>query len=350
MKPVAVIGMGLSPEDLMDVHRRLIRQADILVGGRRHLDSFPDHTGTKYTLTRDLNETVQFIKASMKEHSVVVLASGDPLFYGIGACLIRSLGRDNVLIYPNITAVSGAFSRIKVPWHDAKIISLHGRNRPEKLLEATAGADKVAVYTDPERDPAWLARYLLEHDMTDFRMWVLEQMGSPKEVIAEYSLAEAEKKRFRDPNMLILIRERARADQALPLYPGMPEHAFVHEGGLITKAEVRVIALSKLRLEPGHVFWDLGAGSGSMAIEAAVFVRFGAIYAVEKEPKRIQHIRANKERFGVPHLHPVQTTLPEGMAHLPPPDRVFVGGGGKRLPEIIVQAAAFLGEDGVMRK
>ncbi|MFY9943957.1 MAG: precorrin-6Y C5,15-methyltransferase (decarboxylating) subunit CbiT, partial [Desulfobacterales bacterium] len=133
-----------------------------------------------------------------------------------------------------------------------------------------------------------------------------------------------------------------------PLFLGMPDEQFDHQNGLITKAEVRVLALSRLQLRPSDTLWDLGAGSGSLAVEAAVFIRSGLIFAVEQNPERIQQIRRNAARFGVSNLSAVQAVLPEGLEPLPDPDRIFIGGGGRNLGAIIRQAASRLKPGGRM--
>ncbi|GBC64044.1 bifunctional cobalt-precorrin-7 (C(5))-methyltra nsferase/cobalt-precorrin-6B (C(15))-methyltransferase [Desulfonema ishimotonii] len=348
MKPVSVIGLGLSPKDLTDAHLALIRQADVLVGGKRHLAFFHDVSALKRDITRDLKGAVAFIRNHMAERSVVVLASGDPLFYGIGALLIRSLGPENVRICPNISSVSAAFARIREPWQDACVLSLHGSFDRPVLLKALARSDKIALLTGPDRSPAWLAAFLLEREITDFEMCVLEQMGTETEQVAWYDLPLAAGHPFADPNVVILKR-RPDARKPVPFYPGMPDHHFEHQRGLITKSEVRAVTLSKLRLcAAPHVMWDLGAGSGSVSVEAALMMQNGEVVAVEQHPDRVAQIRTNREKFGAVNLSVVEAVLPDGLGSLPRPDRVFIGGGGKNLGTIIRAAASRLSENGVI--
>jgi len=136
MKPVNVIGIGLSPKDLTQEHLDIIKSADILVGGKRHLEYFKDSSADKKEITKNITGAIDFVKDRMGENAIVVLASGDPLFYGIGSLLAKSLGSDNVVIHPNISAISGAFSRIKESWNDAAVVSLHGRDSETDLLSA----------------------------------------------------------------------------------------------------------------------------------------------------------------------------------------------------------------------
>jgi precorrin-6B C5,15-methyltransferase / cobalt-precorrin-6B C5,C15-methyltransferase len=147
---------------------------------------------------------------------------------------------------------------------------------------------------------------------------------------------------------VVLKRRHDSPDRKRPLLLGAPDAWFEHEKGLITKAEIRAVTLSKLRLGPRHTLWDLGAGSGSVGIEAALFITAGKIIAVEKDPRRVAQIKANAKRFGVKNLRAVQAAVPEGLAGLPRPHRVFIGGGGRHLPGIITAAARCLRPDGIL--
>jgi len=348
MKTVAIVGMGLSPDDLPAGHLALIHKADILIGGRRHLAAFPGFKGQTRNITGDLPSLSAYIKARMSTRRIVVLASGDPLFYGIGDYLSRTLGRENVTTLPNISAVAGAFARIRIPWHDACVVSLHGRRRMDLVADALASHEKVAVFTDPEQTPGRLAAYLAEKGITDVDMWVAEQMGDIRERVARLDLTTAAQRSFREPNMVVLIRRPGTANERPALRLGMPDEYLAHQRGMITKPEVRVISLSKLRLQPDHVFWDLGAGSGSVACEASLFVKTGRIIAVEKNADRIRHITANKARFHVDVMEVVHGKMPDILPQLPRPHRVFIGGGGKDLGRIVDTAAGRMHPGGII--
>ncbi|RLB81634.1 MAG: bifunctional cobalt-precorrin-7 (C(5))-methyltransferase/cobalt-precorrin-6B (C(15))-methyltransferase [Deltaproteobacteria bacterium] len=357
MNPVHVVGIGLGPEDLTERHREIIRQSDILVGGRRHLAYFKNHPGKKKVITGDMRGLINHIKTQMNRKQIVVLASGDPNFFGIGPLLVASLGAENVVIHPNISSVAAAFSRIKQSWDDARVVSLHGK-RPEKsFLDAVARNNKVAVLTDSKKTPGWLAMQLIDAGHEKVRMCVLENLGTPQEQIAWYSPAEAASKEFAKLNVVIVLKSGIpETAPVLPLYfkdhpqlhLGMPEDCYHHEAGIITKAEVRAISISKLCLWPGLVLWDLGAGSGSVALEASLLLKGGKIIAVEQNPERVNHVKQNKKQFKVRNLDIVQTRLPGGLKDLLPPDRIFIGGGGKDLMRIIKAAAGYLKPGGVM--
>jgi precorrin-6Y C5,15-methyltransferase (decarboxylating) len=344
--PVAVIGVGLSIEDLTERHLQIISNADVLVGGKRLLDFFKDSTACKKIIDKQLAATVDFIKSQMESRSVVVLASGDPLFFGIGPVLVKALGPENVVIYPNISSVAAAFARIKEPWSKARVVSLHGRKSEKALFKALDEEDVVAVLTDPSRNPAWLAQRLVDENLVGFNVCVFESLGNAAERVNWYLPAQAAELTFAEPN-LVIVKKRAEDPAAKQrLHLGMPDHCYVHEKGLITKSEVRAVALAKLGLMPDHILWDLGAGSGSVAIEAALLVNRGTVFAVEKNPARAKQIEINKTRFGIENLNIYQAEAPNGLADLPRADRIFIGGGGRRLAAVIHAAASFLKPDG----
>jgi precorrin-6Y C5,15-methyltransferase (decarboxylating) len=153
---------------------------------------------------------------------------------------------------------------------------------------------------------------------------------------------------FAEPNLVILKRSSEDPIRIKKLHLGMPDSFYHHQQGLITKSEIRAITLSKLRLLKDHVLWDLGAGSGSISIEASLLVPLGKVFAIEKKPDRIQQIEVNKCRFGTQNLEIVHAVLPEGLEGLPRPDRIFIGGGGRDLENIINAAAASLKPNGLI--
>jgi precorrin-6Y C5,15-methyltransferase (decarboxylating) len=345
--PLTIIGTGVSPDDLTACQRSAIEAADLLVGGRRLLDRFAELDCQRRVIDRDLEGLGDLLESRLTDHTVVVLTSGDPLFFGIGAFLVRRLGIDRVRILPNVSAVAAAFARLGKPWQGVRVVSLHGRRHTGQLLRCLAGGDTVAVYTDPAHHPAWLADRLLDNSLGDVSMCVMEELGRPGERITRMTPEKARTQTFADLNLVVLEPDPRRRTTA-GLYPGMPDNRFVHENGLITKSEVRAVSLARLRLFDRAILWDLGAGSGSVSIESGRFITRGEIYALEKRADRIAHIQANRSRFGIGNLHIVQATLPAGLADLPDPDRVFIGGGGRHLADIIGEAAERLKPDGTM--
>jgi len=178
MNPVTIIGVGMTLEDLTAKHLKIIETADILVGGKRLLNLFSESRARKKIIGKDIDGVVNFVRQKMKKEKVVVLASGDPLYFGIGRRLVNAIGAENTRVFPNISSVSAAFARIQEPWDDVRVISLHGRKNEGRLLKALEGENKIAVFTDPKNSPSWLAGRLLENQILNYKICVLEALGS----------------------------------------------------------------------------------------------------------------------------------------------------------------------------
>ncbi len=232
---------------------------------------------------RDLAGALKAIQEAAESKQVVVLASGDPNYYGIGRRLTEFLGPENVVVHPNITAVQSACSLLKISWEDAVVVSLHGRGM-EKLTEVLGRASKNYHLYGRGRTRE-IPRLLQTPDMPAYKMCVLENLGEESQRVAWLSLAEAEKRIFASLNMVVLLRETGEKFNGL--YLGLPEAALEHEAGLITKTEIRVVVLAKLQLIPGLVMWDVGAGCGSVGLEASLLLPGGRVLAVNRsEPVR----------------------------------------------------------------
>ncbi|MFO8085776.1 MAG: precorrin-6y C5,15-methyltransferase (decarboxylating) subunit CbiE [Desulfobacterales bacterium] len=347
MKPVAVVGAGLSFSDLSQKYLKIVQNADILVGGRRHLSWFEDHPGEKREIEAPLSEVIAYIEQRMDQKNIAVIASGDPLFYGIGKVLTKALGADNVCIYPNISTLAACFAHLKMPWVRAAVVSLHGKDRFIELFDALRSDRPIFVLTDPRHNPAWLDGFINSQGLTRWHMWVFECLGEPDERIRRFSPGEVPLAEVSEPNAVIILGQFDH-EKIYPMVMGAPENWYEHERGLITKSEIRAIVLSRLRLSRNHVFWDLGSGSGSVAIEAAVFVTRGHIVAVEKNETRAAQIRTNAKNFGAGHIRVEVANLPEGIEKFPAPDRVFIGGGGKDIGRIVDAASKRLRPGGRM--
>lgn len=340
MTPIVVVGIGLAA-DLSPTAQAEVEQATLLVGGQRHLSYFPDHTAQKLPLG-DLSAAIEQIQHHLT-HSpapkIVILASGDPLFFGLGRLLLTTFPAEQLTFYPHLSSVQLAFSRIKVPWQDANIISLHGRS-PEALIQALQkGHDKIAVLTDPTYTPAAIARLFLTLDLpVAYQFWVCEDLGGPSEQVQAFAPAQLLGQTFAALNIVILIR--------LPPTPstedwpqlGLPDGSFLSfpdRPSLITKREVRVLAIAELDLHENQTIWDIGAGTGSVAIEIARISTHSTVYAIEKTVIGHRLIKENCRRFAVNNIEAICGTAPEALAALPPPDRIFMGGSGGNLSAIL---------------
>ncbi|MCP4718273.1 MAG: precorrin-6y C5,15-methyltransferase (decarboxylating) subunit CbiE, partial [Desulfobacteraceae bacterium] len=250
MNPINVIGIGQGKKDLTPTHFALIRAADLLVGGRRHLEIFADHGGKTLVITGAIEHVIDHIKEEMLDKKIVVLASGDPLFYGIGSTLSRYIDKKYLKIHTNISSVAAAFAAIGEPWHDAKIISLHGKCQ-KYPFSSLAGETKVAFLTDQTMDPGFIASMLISRGLDGFRFCVLENLGDEeKEQISwfdDYSRVAAHK--FDHPNIVVLLKtDNLRENVSPETHIGMDDTMYRHSKGLITKSEIRSITLSKLEL------------------------------------------------------------------------------------------------------
>jgi precorrin-6Y C5,15-methyltransferase (decarboxylating) len=346
--PVEVIGVGDDgPAGLPPQTQALLAEADLVCGGARHLAALPAGPGERFVITKDLDGLVQRIAAARAAgRRVVVLASGDPLFYGVGATLMARLGREAVRVTPHVSAVQLAFARLGVPWHDAAVLSVHGRPL-ERVLGRAMASHTFAVLTDAVNTPAAVARALLEGGMEDAEAAVCEHLGGPRERVVRARLSAIAEQTFAPLNVLVVLRQPSAVRWGRPLI-GQPESAYAHARGLITKAEVRAVSLGRLGLERAEVVWDVGAGSGAVAIEAASLRLDALVYAVERDAEQYRLLLANVRRYTAGNVRPVFGAAPAALADLPDPDAVFVGGTGGRLGEVLEAAGARLRPGGCL--
>lgn len=281
--------------------------------------------------------------------TVVVLATGDPLCFGIAGSLIEKLGRESVVVLPNLSSPQLAAARLGLPWQDAKLVSVHAADAGEwapgarhdhglaPLVRALVRHDQLLCLTSPANDPARIARLLIAAGLGEvFRIDVAARLAGPDEAIyADLSPPEAASRDFPQPNVVALRRVVPRVVR--PAF-GREDDEYVQrqpEKGLLTKLEVRAVSLAKLRLNPASLVWDLGAGAGTVGLEAAQLCPDGHTYAIEKNPADAANARENARRFGVLNYTLVEGQAPEHIASWPDPDAVFIGGSGGELAALI---------------
>jgi precorrin-6Y C5,15-methyltransferase (decarboxylating) len=331
MPKVTVVGIGLGPDDLTESHRRAIQAAEVLVGGKRQLAMFAGQTEATWTLGANPRATLEEVKKEAAGKGVVILASGDPLFFGIGQRALEVFGSENVTFLPNVTALQKTFARLKLPWNQARTVSVHGRKATDLFAElGHAGA--IAIYTDPENTPNLLAKFLREYGMANRKVAVVEDIGSEQERCLETDLAGAEGMQFSPLNVMVLHPEE-ELQPSVRL--GLEDALFAKEKSLITKRESRALILAELQIEPQGVMWDVGAGSGSVGIEAVRIAPGLRVYGVEKDRARLEMIQDNVRRLGGFGVKVVLGEAPGVLQDLPDPDRVFVGGSGGNLADIL---------------
>jgi len=321
----------------------VINAAELLIGHQRLLDIFPDFKGEKQTFG-DLSLMLDLLKSTDKR--VVVLSSGDPNFFGIARFMLRNLPKERIEIFPNVTSVQYAFARIKEPWDDAIFLSVHGRGL-KGAIDRIIAADKAAVLTDEKNSPAAIAKELIDRGAEGYDVYLCEDLGLASEKFTRTDVRGLAELSCSPLNLLILIKAW---EPSLAQHPvmGIADDEYATARKLITKQEIRAVTLAKLQLQNDLVLWDIGAGSASVSIEAGNLMPNGKVYALEKNPPYLTFIRDNLKKFASKNVMLVEAYAPEGFDDLPNPDRVFIGGSGGMLEEIIDAVDRRLKPDGII--
>jgi precorrin-6Y C5,15-methyltransferase (decarboxylating) len=320
-----VVGIGEDGiEALPRALQSLIEGAELIVGGERHLAMATQARAEKKAWASPLSLTLDEIW-SRRGHPVVVLATGDPMHFGIGVALAKRVPAEEMAVHPHVSAFSLAAARMRWPLADAECLTIHGRPL-ELLAGAVAPGRMLLLLSHDGASPADVAERLTELGYGGSAVTVLEHMGGAKERVYAGRADAWSHPRAADLNTLA-VECRADADaRALSLTPGLPDEAFQHDGQL-TKREIRAATLSALRPLPGQLLWDVGAGCGSIAIEWLRTHRSLSAIAIESDPMRQGLIEANAAALGTPHLRLVEGTAPQAYEGLPGPDAIFIGGG-----------------------
>ncbi|WP_055491595.1 bifunctional cobalt-precorrin-7 (C(5))-methyltransferase/cobalt-precorrin-6B (C(15))-methyltransferase [Streptomyces sp. TP-A0356] len=338
---ITVVGTGTGAPPPADA----VAGAELVVGGRRHLESVRLPETAEQIVLGPLAPALDTIERYLgKQRPVVVLASGDPGFFGIVRALAERFGPERLDVRPGVSSVATAFARLGLPWDDAVVVSAHGRDL-RTAVNVCRARPKVAVLTGPGSGPAELGA-ALAHDSDERVLVVASALGDPeRERVERVTPAQAAERAWGAAVSVVLCLDPARALGPVRTVAGPPsgasgwaldEDAFAHRDSMITKFEVRALALARLGPRLGELVWDVGAGSGSVAVECA---RLGAaVTAVEKTRDGVERIRANAAAHGVD-VRVVHGAAPDVLDGLADPDAVFVGGGGRELPAIVTACA-----------
>jgi precorrin-6B C5,15-methyltransferase / cobalt-precorrin-6B C5,C15-methyltransferase len=328
--------------------REILASADLILGSEHALELVPELKAERFHVGADLQETVRVLESNLGRKRMVIVASGDPLFYGVARYLCDRLGKDHFEVLPHVSSMQLAFARIKESWEEAYLTDL-AMHPLESVLDRIRVAETVGLFTSEQEDPPTIARELLARGLDYFRAYVCENLGGPDERVTQGELAEIKEMEFAPLNVLILKRKPGRPDrQHRPAHLrafGNPDDVFAQsrpKSGLITQAEVRAIALSQLNIQPGNIVWDVGAGSGSVAIEAASLAQPGTVFAIEQDAADYHLILANADSFRVRNLSAVHGIAPAIFSDLPTPDAIFVGGTGHEVARLLEAAYAAL--------
>ena len=326
--------IGLASDDASALSPRAVAAvegADLVVAGRRHLDAL---CGPRRRTLAIEGDVVAVVAAVADEPGdVCVLASGDPGFFGIVRPLAARFGRAQLDVHPAPSSVALAFGRLGLPWDDAAVVSAHGRQLHDAARIVTR-EPKVAVLVSPDNPPQLLGEALLALEAQHEHAAVCSRLGLADEVVQEVDLPTLAAGEW-DPLSVVVLWSGSGVAEAKSLAWGLPESSYEHRAGMVTKAEVRAVAISKLGLPGRGVLWDVGAGSGSVAIECASLAPGLEVHAVERSPADVGRIEVNAAAHGVA-VSTTTGTAPAALATLPDPDRAFVGGGGPAVLEAVL--------------
>lgn len=323
-------------------HPRLLETASLVVGGERHLAAAGVGPERSVALTGDLSEAMERIEGA--DGPVVVLASGDPGFFGIVRLLSERLGPERLDVCPAPSSVALAFGRVGLSWEDAVVVSVHGgegERVPRRAMNVCRAYPKVAVLTRPGFGPGEVASELRKIGR---KFVVCERLGADDERVFQGNAEDLMGEEWREPNV-VLVLDEGRFGGGKSWVSGVGRRGgwglsldeFEYRSAMITRPETRSLVLAKLGPEAGEMIWDIGAGSGSIAVECA---RFGAAtIAVERDPESCRNIRSNAARHGV-FVDVVEGEAPGCIGDLPDPDAVFIGGSGGEFEEIVRVCAA----------
>ena len=336
---VHIIGIGDDGSaGLTSTARQLIDNADRVFGSSTILGRVSGGR-QREPVSGDLAQLVQLIEAHPDDR-LVILATGDPLFYGVARFLCDQLGKERFEVVPHVSSMQLAFARVKESWDEAYLSNLATTDL-NVVCEKCRTAEKVGLFTTEDHSPAAVAQSLLDRGIDYFSVYVCENLGSPDERVTQCNLDEVSRQKYSPLNVMILVRRPDVPDRPTEIAGqqlfGNPDEAFLQskpKRGLITGAEVRVIALAELGLQPQSTVWDVGAGSGAVAIEAAQVAHAGRVYAIEMDVEDYQLVAENAQRFGVTNLIPVLGAAPDAWSDLPDADAIFIGGTGRAVSEI----------------
>ncbi|MEV7013758.1 precorrin-6y C5,15-methyltransferase (decarboxylating) subunit CbiE [Streptosporangium sp. NPDC051022] len=324
--PVTVVGIGADGwAGLSPAARRELEAAEVLMGSARQLALVPERGAERVAWPSPLLPALPALLDSHRGRRVCVLASGDPMFHGVGTTLVRLLGAGRVRVLPSPSSVSLACARLGWAADRAEVVSLVARP-VETLHTVVHPGRRLLVLSEDGRTPAGVAALLTARGYGESPMTVLEHLGGAEERLISGTAGGWSLPAARDLNVVAV---ECRADAAavpVPCLPGLPDEVFEHDGQL-TKREVRAVTLSRLAPVPGELLWDVGAGAGSVAIEWMRGHRANRAIAIERDTARAERVSRNAAALGVPGLNVVTGAAPGALAGLETPDAVFVGGG-----------------------
>lgn len=352
---IHIIGLGVSElAELSAQASQALVKADVVIGAERQLttvSTYLKNTNAQQVELPKLSELAALI-SRFQNASVVVLASGDPLYYGIGRWFSKNFSSAQLQFYPAVSSIQAACHRLGIALQDVDVLSLHGR--PVEGIRTQLKCNKqLLILTDKNSQPQRLAKECLVAGFSDSTITVCENLGYRKETISTWKVSTlADEQQLFEPLHVSLVKVLG-VGGVLPEFPGIPDHHFktgAEPGkGMISKREVRLAILSLLQVSIGDVVWDIGAGCGGVAVEMALWNERASIYALELNAERLTYLKENRAHFGVvQNLHVVEGRAPEALDDLPAPDKVFIGGSDGELKELLEKTWQLLPANGVL--
>lgn len=327
----------------------MMKQGRVFSGGKRHheiMTPFLPADAQWIDITVPLDAVFDKYH-QLSEESLIIFASGDPLFFGFANTIRRKMPEADIEVYPTFNSLQMLAHRLAMPYHDMRIVSLTGRPWPEFDKALIEKVDKIGVLTDREHTPATIAQRMLEYGYTNYLISIGEHLGNPElERVTTLSLEEASHQDFSMPNCVILTGTPKEG------IFGIPDAEFTLLDGrekMITKMPIRLLTLQTLELPRRHVLWDIGFCTGSISIEARLQFSHLQIEAFEIRPECEAIIQENTRRFGAPGINVhIGDFLETDITALPHPDAVFIGGHGGKLKEMMAKVLTVLTDDGII--
>ena len=333
--PNAIVVLGINPFDpdcLEQRAREYLQQAHQLWGSEKQLSHWQNLPAQKIPFTSPLLPSLQPLTYRGENENIVLLTSGDPGFFGLGSSLLKLLPSQEIILIPQPSTLQLAFARAHISWDEAAFTSAHARSLAE-VIGIAKRYPKVGILTDPQHKPALIADYLLQASIPDCRAIVFENLGASDERMTDTRLELLIMQSFALLNVLLIVQEEGW--KPFPSILIRPDNVYAHREGMITKADVRLLALHRLQLRETDVVWDVGAGSGAMSLEMGELAWRGQVYAIEKDGQNQCYIQQNINTFCALNVHLISGVAPQVLAELPEPDAVFIGGSDGNLLQIL---------------
>ena len=339
---IHIIGLGIGDiSNLSEEARQTIPSCQLVIGSNRQQQLIKPLLADDIPVLHYPSPFAQLAQLlnQHKDKEVLLLASGDPLFFGIGAWLLKRFNRDQLQFYPNISSIQTAFSRIKQPWQQAKVISLHGR--PLISIRPYLKNQRwYAILTDKNSQPKHIAQELQQQGFEQSKLWICEALGTDNEKIHQLNCKELLNNKQNFHALHITIIHIQGKNKYLPEFPGIEDKHFetgkLSGKGMITKKQLRLAALSLLQTQANDIAWDIGAGCGGLSVEWAFWHPHCQLYAIEHHKERLKYLKINREKFGVvKNLNIIADSAPKCLDALPSPNKIFIGGSNGGMIEIL---------------